>query len=115
MLFYRKVLPSGCNEDKFMGQTAKNAFITSNNFYFKARCHTRFQHAFTACRCVFNEVTLVGSKQRNYLENATTWSKRTLKTCVATRLYILGKPTFPGRASQLVSQVRVQFQGNPAF
>ena len=50
----------------------------------KARCHTRFQHAFTACCCVFKETTLVASNQRNYLENAC--SKRTLKTRVATRL-----------------------------
>ena len=48
----------------------------------KARCHTRFQNAFTACRCVFKEVTLVGSNQRNYLENAN--SKRKSKTRVAT-------------------------------
>ena len=51
-----------------------------------ARCHTRFQHAFTVCCCDFKEVTMVGSNQRNYLENANTCSKCTLKTRVATRL-----------------------------
>ena len=48
----------------------------------KVRCHTRFQRAFTACCCVFKEITMVGSNQSNYFEN----SKRTLKTRVATRL-----------------------------
>ena len=46
----------------------------------KARCHTRCKDAFTACFCLFKEVTLVGSNQRNYLENTNTCSKRTLKT-----------------------------------
>jgi hypothetical protein len=54
---------------------------------FKLRCDERFTHAFTACGCVFNEITLVGSNQGNYFENATACSKRTLKTTVATRLY----------------------------
>ena len=35
---------------------------------FKARCHTRFQHAFSPCSCVFKDVTLVGSNKRNYLK-----------------------------------------------
>ena len=35
----------------------------------KARCDTRFQRAFTASCCVFNEITLVGSNLRNNLEN----------------------------------------------
>ena len=34
----------------------------------------------------FKKVTLVGSNQRNYIENENTCSKRTLKTHVATRL-----------------------------
>ena len=46
----------------------------------------RFQHVFTAYCCVFREIPLVGSNQRNYLENANTRSKGTLKTRVATRL-----------------------------
>ncbi len=34
--------------------------------------HTeRFTHAFTACHCVFKEITLVDSNQGNYFENAT--------------------------------------------
>jgi len=49
-------------------------------------CDCRFQCAFTACLCVFKEITLVGSSQRNYFENTTACSKRTLKTTVATQL-----------------------------
>ena len=56
----------------------------------KPRCHTRFQRAFTACCCVFKVITLVGSNQGNYFENANACSKRTLKTRVATRLKIIG-------------------------
>jgi hypothetical protein len=52
----------------------------------KLRCDERFTHAFTACNCVFKEITLVGSNQGNYFENATACSKRTLKTTVATQL-----------------------------
>jgi len=52
-----------------------------------ARCDERFTHAFTACGCVFKEITLIGSNQGNYFENATACSKRTLKTTVATQLY----------------------------
>jgi len=37
----------------------------------KLRCDERFTHAFTACECVFKEITLVGSNQGNYFENAT--------------------------------------------
>ncbi len=32
------------------------------------------------------EITLVGSNQHNYFENANAYSKRTLKTTVATQL-----------------------------
>jgi len=52
----------------------------------KLSCDSRFQCAFTACVCVFKEITLVGSSQRNYFENAAACSKRTLKTIVATQL-----------------------------
>jgi len=52
----------------------------------KLRCDERFAHAFTACGCVFKEITLVGSNQGNNFENATACSKRTLKTTVATQL-----------------------------
>jgi len=58
----------------------------SCDYKLKLSCDSRFQHAFTACVCVFKVITLVGSNQRNYLENATTCSKRTLKTTVATQL-----------------------------
>jgi len=53
----------------------------------KLRCDERFAHTFTASGCVFKEITLVGSNQGNYFENATACSKRTLKTTVATQLY----------------------------
>jgi hypothetical protein len=52
----------------------------------KLRCDERFTHAFTACGCVFKEITLVGSNQDIYFENATACCKRTLKTTVATQL-----------------------------
>jgi len=55
----------------------------------KLRCDTRFQRAFTACSCVFKLIILIGSNQGNYFENATAWSKCTLKTTVATQLYWL--------------------------
>jgi hypothetical protein len=53
---------------------------------FKLRCDTRFQRAFTACSCVFEVITLISASQRNYFENATACSKRTLKMPVATQL-----------------------------
>ncbi len=34
------------------------------------RRDTRFQHAFTACSCVFKVLTLVWANQRNFFENA---------------------------------------------
>jgi len=52
----------------------------------KFRCDSRFQHAFTACHCVFKVITLVSAKQGNYFENANACSKRLLKTSVATQL-----------------------------
>ncbi len=52
----------------------------------KLRCDERFTHAFTACSCVFKEITLVGSNQGNFFENENASSKRTLKTTVATQL-----------------------------
>jgi len=64
----------------------------SRNFYnweeLKLRCDSRFQRAFTACSCVFKLITLIGSNQGNYFENATTCSKRMRKTLVATQLNI---------------------------
>ncbi len=70
-------------------------------------CYSRFQRAFTACSCIFEVITSVGSSQRNISENATGFevitsagsslrnisenatarSKRTLKTRVAMQLY----------------------------
>jgi len=49
-------------------------------------CDSRFRRAFTACVCVFKVITLVGSSQRNYFENANACSKRTLKMTVITQL-----------------------------
>jgi len=37
----------------------------------------------------FQVITLIGSNQGNYFENATACSKRTLKTIVTTQLYVL--------------------------
>ncbi len=45
-----------------------------------------FQRAFTACSCVFKEITFIGSNQGNYIEYATACNKCTLKTNVATQL-----------------------------
>jgi hypothetical protein len=36
----------------------------------KLRCDKRFTHAFTVCCCVYKVITLVGSNQGNYFENA---------------------------------------------
>jgi len=52
----------------------------------KLRCDSRFQRAFTACSCVFKVITLIGTNQDNYFENATSCSKRMRKTLVATQL-----------------------------
>ncbi len=46
----------------------------------------RFTHAITACGLVFKEIMLVGSNQGNYFENATAFSKCTLKIPVAIQL-----------------------------
>jgi len=54
------------------------------------RCYRRFQRVFTSCSCVFKVITLIGSNQGNYFENATEFSKRTLKTTVATQLKVFG-------------------------
>ncbi len=54
----------------------------------KLCCDTRFQHAFSACGCVFKVNILVSANQRNFFENATTCSKRMHKTLVATQLYL---------------------------
>ena len=48
----------------------------------------RLQPALTACVCVFKQITLVGANQFINFENIIAWSKRTLKTRVATSLYI---------------------------
>ena len=55
----------------------------------KSRCHLCFQRAFTACCCVFKEITLICSTHLNYFESAITYSKCTLKTRVATWLQVL--------------------------
>ncbi len=47
-------------------------------------------HAFTACKCVFKEITLVDPNQGNYFENATACSKRMRKMLVATQLNKFG-------------------------
>jgi len=65
----------------------------------KLSCDNRFQGAFAACSCVFKVITLVGSNQGNYIENATACSKRTLKTTVATQRKI----------QQSIREVRARF------
>ncbi len=62
---------------------------SSRNVCLKLRCDERFTHAFTACGSVFKEITLVGSNQGNFFENATACSKRTLKTTVETQLKVV--------------------------
>jgi len=53
--------------------------IPNHNFV-KLHCDERFTHVFTACGCVFKEITLVDSNQGNYFENATACSKHVRKT-----------------------------------
>ncbi len=56
----------------------------------KLSCDSRFQRAFTAFSCAFKVITLVGSNQGTYFVNVSACSKRTLKTTVATELYLQG-------------------------
>jgi len=74
----------------------------------KLRCDECFTHAFTACGCVFKEITLVGSNQGNYFENATACRKRTLKTTVATQL----KGLFTHTVSTLFDACIINFNRN---
>jgi len=69
-------------------EVGRNCFTKIVRIELKLRCDERFTHAFTACGCVFKEITLVSSNQDNYFENATACSKRTLKTTVATQLKV---------------------------
>jgi len=48
--------------------------------------NSHFQCAFTACVCIFEVISLVGSDQCYYFENATEYSKRTLKTTFTIQL-----------------------------
>ncbi len=67
-------------------KTNCDAFSNTVNGWVKLSCDSRFQRAFTAYSYVFKVITLVGSNQGNYFENAIACSKRTLKTHVATQL-----------------------------
>jgi len=49
----------------------------------KLRFDTRFQRTFTACICIFKEITLVLADQLYFFENTNACNKRTLKTTVA--------------------------------
>jgi len=52
----------------------KTAYNESRLYYYlllKLRCDTRFERAFTACGFILKVITLVGSNQSNYFENAT--------------------------------------------
>jgi len=62
-------------------------------FLFEPDCYPKedvikaeLQQSFSTCVHFFQEITLVGSNQRNYFENANACSKRMLKTNVATQL-----------------------------
>ncbi len=72
----------------FLGCFGESEIVLNYAYFclFKLSCDSRFQGAFTACICVFKVITLVGSNQRNYFENATACCKRTLKTTVTTQL-----------------------------
>jgi len=52
----------------------------------KAELRQSFSKCVYCMRLRFKVITLVVSSQRNFFENATTYSKRTLKTTVATQL-----------------------------
>jgi len=67
-----------------VGETEHFADLVKLNLLMVS-CDSCFLRAFTAC--VFKAITLVGSNQRNYFENATACSERTLKTTVATQIY----------------------------
>ncbi len=54
--------------------------------FIKAELRLSFSTCVYCYLCVFKEITLVGSNQRNYFENATACRKHTLKTAVATEL-----------------------------
>jgi len=86
----------------------RRAFNVENHWFtqmhLKLRCDERFTYALTACVCVFKVITLVGSNQRNYFENATTFSKRTLKTTVATQL----RQHIPKQLSQTILQYEAE-------
>ena len=59
---------------------------TSSVHKFEIKCFkAKLQRSFSTCfYCVFKVITLVGSNQRNFFENATACSKSTLKTTVTT-------------------------------
>ena len=64
-------------------------------FSFKARCHARFQRAFTACCCVFKEITLVSSNQYSYFEEVNARLKS------VSQLGFINSSTFQGRDASL--------------
>jgi len=75
---------SGRGISKTLSYTTKPSTLFDS---IKLRCDERFAHEFTACRCVFEVITLVWANQGNYYKNRTTCSKRMHKTLVATQLY----------------------------
>ncbi len=60
--------------------TCKDPNSAKRLWWLKLSCDSRFQRAFTACSCVFEVLTLVGSNQGNYFENSTACNKRKVKT-----------------------------------
>jgi len=81
LMFISDVDDSKTNWDCYVAR-----FKVLIRLYLKLHCDSRFQRVITACSCVFKVITLVGSNQCNFFENATACSKRTLKTTVATQL-----------------------------
>jgi len=73
--------------------------FNEERYKLKLCCNMRFQHVFTACGCVFKVITLFLSSQSNYFKNATTCSKITLRTRVATQL------KKPGRISIILGLI----------
>jgi len=67
---------------------AMQIYLWENNSFqlIKLSCDSRFQHAFTACICVFKVIMLVLANQSNYFESANACTKRVLKMTVATHL-----------------------------
>jgi len=96
-LGYNKLGYNELGYDEYLGiKSTYQLFVLAEcHCTLKLNCDSRFQRAFTACIVFFLIITLVGSNQSNYFENATACMKRTIKTRVAThfKIEILNKFT----------------------